>query len=81
MKTKDWIGRLVEFRNGTDIREDGIVYIGRIVDAFEEDGETFAIANTKMRRIVEVKSYQTNPDPNWTAQQYDRRRHHRRVFC
>lgn len=86
MKDRNWINRLVTFRDPLTLGESyrkGIsasVYQGRIKEVFRQDEILFAIAETVFQKNVPINHSNTNPDPNWTAEQYDRRKHHRSIF-
>lgn len=86
MKDKDWINRLVVFRGPLTLGQsfsNGIsasVYEGRIKGVFREDGTLFAVAKAAFMKGVPISHSNTNPDPNWTAEQYERRKHHRAIF-
>jgi hypothetical protein len=57
------------------------VYQGRIRSVFrKEDGRLYATAELLYVSSISVRYFQTNPDPNWTSAQYDRRKHHRSQF-
>ena len=86
MKDKDWVNRLVIFRGPLTLGQSwskGIsasVYQGRIIGVRRVNRTLFAIAEVTFRKGVPVSHSNTNPDPNWTSAQYDRRKHHRAIF-
>lgn len=88
MRDKDWVGRLVDFRDKLTLGESelrnnrrAIIYSGRIKQVFrKEDGRLYAIADLILKSSIEVTWFNTSPDPNWTVEQYSRRRHHRTIF-
>lgn len=86
MNDKDWLNRLVVFRGpltlGQSLFKDkgAAVYQGRIREVFRENGLLFAKAEAIFEKRMPVDFHNTNPDPNWTAEQYDRRKHHRAIF-
>ena len=82
MKDCDWIGRLVEFRDSKTLGEAkcASVFDGRILSVFREDNILFAIAQTRLVKKFEICTRDTNPDPRWTYEQYQRRKHHRTIY-
>lgn len=86
MKDEDWVNRLVVFRSPLTLGESwekgqsASVYQGRIKEVFREHGILFAVAEALLQKGVPVSHSNTNPDPNWTWEQYERRRHHRSIF-
>ncbi|KKN37372.1 hypothetical protein LCGC14_0764380, partial [marine sediment metagenome] len=45
-----------------------------------ENGVLFAKVETIFEKRIPIRHSNTKPDPNWTAEQYDRRKHHRSIF-
>ena len=91
MRDEDWVGRLVEFRDSKTLGQhysesllyegSARIYQGRIRSVHRgEDGRLYATAELLYVSSMGIMHFNTNPDPNWTAEQYSRRKHHRAQF-
>jgi transcriptional/translational regulatory protein YebC/TACO1 len=86
MKDSSLVGRMVEFREPLTLSESyskhggAIVIHGKIKKVYRKEGQLFAEAESVFERSLEIDCHDTNPNPDWTYEQYCRRKHHKTIY-